>query len=115
MIERDVCSQGFDGETDSAIGLERLGSFQEEVDRRLAPWVRAIVVTPHPGNERWPGMAVLDPDMRVAERYGARAECVYAVRPDRYIGYRVQPLDPKHLLAYLDRLLDSPSASEARG
>lgn len=34
-------------------------------------------------------------------RYGARAACVYLVRPDGYIAYRSQPADPGKLTDYL--------------
>ena len=47
---------------------------------------------------------VLDATGAVHERYGARSECLYLVRPDGYVGYRSQPADGDKLLAYLERI-----------
>jgi len=47
---------------------------------------------------------LLDADGPVHERYGARSECLYLVRPDGYVGYRCQPADPDQLIAYLERI-----------
>jgi len=52
----------------------------------------------------WPGQVLLDADGPVHERYGARSECLYLVRPDGYVGYRCQPADPDQLIAYLERI-----------
>ena len=47
------------------------------------------------------------PEANATCRYGARAGCLYLVRPDGYVGFRAQPVDPEALLAYLDRLYQS--------
>ena len=54
-----------------------------------------------PPELRWDGSLVLDASGALHERYGARSECVYLVRPDGYVGYRGQPADEERLFAYL--------------
>ena len=53
----------------------------------------------------WDGVTILDPEGDLEYRYGARAECLYLVRPDLYLGYRSQPAALEPLLAYLDDVL----------
>ena len=52
---------------------------------------------------------LLDPGGVCHRRYGARAGCLYLVRPDGYVGFRAQPVDPGALLVYLDRLYEPVS------
>ena len=47
---------------------------------------------------------VLDAEGLIHQRYGARSESVYLVRPDGYVGFRSQPADREGLMAYLDRI-----------
>ncbi|HXJ78571.1 MAG TPA: FAD-dependent monooxygenase [Candidatus Methylomirabilis sp.] len=44
---------------------------------------------------------VLDLEGALHRRYDARAECLYLIRPDGYIGYRSAPADARHLRQYL--------------
>jgi hypothetical protein len=37
-------------------------------------------------------------------RYGADAECLYLVRPDKYVGFRAQPAEQDSLEDYLRRI-----------
>ncbi|MBE9063157.1 FAD-dependent monooxygenase [cf. Phormidesmis sp. LEGE 11477] len=39
------------------------------------------------------------------QRYGARSNCLYLIRPDGYIGFRAQPATLESLMSYCDRLL----------
>ena len=55
-----------------------------------------------PEGLRWDGPLLLDGDGALHHRFGARAECLYMIRPDHYIGYRAQPPDAEKLRAYLD-------------
>lgn len=81
----------------------------EEVRRRFGDRVAVHVVFPGEGvpetvGDR--GSVLLDPGGACHGRYGARAGCLYLVRPDEHVGFRAQPQDPEALLAYLDRLYE---------
>lgn len=52
----------------------------------------------------WDGSLLLDPQAECHHRYGAEGECLYLIRPDGYIGYRSQPIDPNRLKAYLEKI-----------
>jgi 2-polyprenyl-6-methoxyphenol hydroxylase-like FAD-dependent oxidoreductase len=70
-----------------------------------ADLIRAVLV--HRGPERpdgWSGDVLSDPDGAIHERYGARTDCLYLVRPDGYIGFRCQPIDVESLRAYLESI-----------
>jgi hypothetical protein len=47
---------------------------------------------------------LLDPEGEIHQRYGARSECLYLIRPDGHVGYRGQPADGDKLLAYLETI-----------
>jgi hypothetical protein len=47
---------------------------------------------------------VCDGESAVHQRYGARSECAYLIRPDGYVGYRAQPADGDKLIAYLETI-----------
>jgi 2-polyprenyl-6-methoxyphenol hydroxylase-like FAD-dependent oxidoreductase len=49
--------------------------------------------------------AIFDPDGRLHERFDARDDCLYLIRPDGYVGYRAHPPDPGRLAAYMERVL----------
>lgn len=84
----------------------------EEVQRRFGD--RAAVHGVFPGEEL-PGLVgdhgsvLLDPGGACHRRYGARAGCLYLVRPDEHVGFRAQPVDPKALVAHLDRIYQPAS------
>jgi hypothetical protein len=65
------------------------------------------MITPHaerPAELDWDGFVVLDDGGSIHRRYGARAECLYLIRPDKYVAYRCQPVDGQKLLDYLARI-----------
>lgn len=82
----------------------------EEIQRRFGDRVAAHVVFP---GEESPQIVedhssmLLDAGGECHRRYGARAGCLYLVRPDGYVGFRAQPEAPEALLAYLDRLYET--------
>ena len=84
----------------------------EEVRRRFGDRVDTHVIFP---GEAVPeivgdyGSVLLDPGGVCHSRYGARAGCLYLVRPDEHVGFRAQPKDPEALLEYLDRLYEPVS------
>jgi len=57
----------------------------------------------------WDGSVLVDKDNRLHERYGASHECLYLIRPDRYVAYRSQPSDGDKLLQYLKSIFVEPS------
>jgi hypothetical protein len=94
---------------DAHAGLRLAGV---EVQRRFGD--RAAVYVVCPGEEA-PELVgnhssvLLDPGGGCHRRYGARAGCLYLVRPDEHVGFRAQPIDPKALVAYLDRIYQPTS------
>jgi 2-polyprenyl-6-methoxyphenol hydroxylase-like FAD-dependent oxidoreductase len=94
----------FDGATGSAEGyayLERIGT---RVRERLGAFIDVHLVVPHatkPAELRWDGPIVLDARGAVHQRYGARSECLYLIRPDGYVAYRSQPADEARLFEFL--------------
>lgn len=90
--------------------MERVAQqLQDEQAKRIRP----IVVSSRrerPSDIEWSGPILLDGDGTLHHRYGARGECLYLVRPDGYIAYRSEPIDPEKLSAYLPRIV-RPSVS----
>jgi hypothetical protein len=98
----------FDGQSSSADGYEELEQIAKTVAARWGERVATFVVTPQ--KERpmaLPSDIVVlhDDTLELEQRYGARTECLYLIRPDLYVGFRSQPADGRELLAYLDTLL----------
>ena len=95
----------------------------EQVQRRFGARVAVHAVFP---GEEVPEIVgdhnsvLLDPGGVCHRRYGARAGCLYLVRPDEHVGFRAQPVDPKALVSHLDRIYRfanepvSTTRSEAR-
>jgi 2-polyprenyl-6-methoxyphenol hydroxylase-like FAD-dependent oxidoreductase len=97
----------FDGEAATEGGYRNLREIAARVQARCGDAVRSILVLPRPQLPEaagWDGAVLLDAEQRLHARYGARAECLYLVRPDGHIAYRSQPADGNKLLAYLDTL-----------
>jgi 2-polyprenyl-6-methoxyphenol hydroxylase-like FAD-dependent oxidoreductase len=94
----------FDGAAATVEGYRNLERIGERLRERLGAWVDVHVVVPYatkPPDLCWDGSLILDPNGALHQRYGARSECVYLVRPDGYVGYRGQPADEERLFAYL--------------
>jgi len=69
--------------------------------------IRPILVEPrHPveSSPAWKGERLADPNDVLHRRFGAVGACLYLIRPDGYIGYRGQPLDPYAFREYLKRV-----------
>jgi 2-polyprenyl-6-methoxyphenol hydroxylase-like FAD-dependent oxidoreductase len=66
----------------------------------------AVYLVAHPGRPSeglsWDGPVVRDGNGALHQRFGARAGCLYLIRPDRYLGYRAQPPNAEKLRAYLE-------------
>src|SRR5262249_12963868 len=81
----------------------------EDVQARFGAHITTHVIVPVDVSQtaHRDGSVLLDPDCALHDRFGARLECLYLVRPDGYIGYRAQPVAPTRLSQYLDRIFAS--------
>ncbi len=98
----------FDGAIASETGYQRFADIAAQLDARWPGLVAVRVVVPHgerPAALPDPlGEVVLDGAGLVHERYGARSESLYLIRPDGYVAYRCQPVEADKLIAYLERI-----------
>lgn len=97
----------FDGEADTEAGYRNLAAIAARVSERCGDAVATRVILP---GERAPAPAlqglpvVADTRKALHDRYGARSECLYLVRPDGHVAYRSQPADGDRLAEYLDTI-----------
>ena len=97
----------FDGEADTEAGYRNLADIAARVSARCGDAVATRVILP---GERAPAPAlqglsvVADARKALHDRYGARSECLYLVRPDGHVAYRSQPADGDRLAEYLDTI-----------
>jgi 2-polyprenyl-6-methoxyphenol hydroxylase-like FAD-dependent oxidoreductase len=97
----------FDGRAATTRGYGRLTEIARAVEARYRELVDVHVIVPaadRPEELEWRGSVLLDPFGELEDRYGARAECLYLLRPDLYIGFRSQPADQDALFAYLESI-----------
>jgi 2-polyprenyl-6-methoxyphenol hydroxylase-like FAD-dependent oxidoreductase len=109
--------------TDHVLLLFAGGDPEEDTYRRLARLADAVA-SDYGDLVRsslvWPGDAppaelsdevpvLFDPDGDAHHRYGARADCLYLVRPDGYVGFRAQPARAEGLQSHLARLVERTS------
>ena len=100
----------FDGEASTESGYRNLAEIVRRVRQRCGDAVSSYVVVPMAQALESAHLAdpvVADPEKALHARYGAKAECLYLIRPDGYIAYRSQPADGDRLLAYLDTVFAS--------
>lgn len=98
----------FDGSAATEEGYHRFDAICTWVTERYPDLVRPTVVltrSSRPEKLRWTGSVLDDTQAQVHRLYGARAECLYLIRPDGHVAYRSQPADKDKLAAYLDRIL----------
>lgn len=83
--------------------LAELGTMARSFRDAYGEIMRIVFVLPHEEVDRldWDGALLLDTDGDLEDRYGARAECMYLVRPDFYIGFRSQPVDVEAFRTHL--------------
>ena len=62
-----------------------------------------------PSTLQWSGSLLLDPDGNFHHRYGARFNCLYLIRPDKYIGFRSQPAQLDPLFKHCERIFAKTS------
>jgi hypothetical protein len=54
--------------------------------------------------QSWPGQMLIDPDHTAHRAYGASVQCLYLLRPDRYVGFRSLLPGRASLGGYLSRI-----------
>ncbi len=97
----------FDGAAATAEGYRRLADIQRQVREHYGSHVIVHIVVPHsriPAELPADSSILLDSEGEVHRRYGARSECIFLIRPDKYIAYRCQPADGEKLLTFLKRI-----------
>jgi 2-polyprenyl-6-methoxyphenol hydroxylase-like FAD-dependent oxidoreductase len=94
----------FDGRAPTEAGYRGLASAAGRIRDRFGDSVRVHViaaVAERPRALDWAGSLLLDPQLAIHARYGAGAECLYAIRPDGYVAFRSQPADADAAIAHL--------------
>jgi hypothetical protein len=76
------------------------------LEPRYAGWLRVWVVTAEP--QRAGAGVLVDPQREAHRRFGAGMPCAYLVRPDKYVGFRLRPVESSVLLEELRRRLGEP-------
>lgn len=97
----------FDGAAHTVLGGLNLDHIAQTLRARFGDRVRPILVVPkatRPEELTWDGELIYDVDQLLHRRYAAQSECVYALRPDAFIGFRAQPADGPKLVAWLERV-----------
>lgn len=88
-------------------GYGRLALVARQVEKLFRRDVETRIVVPtntRPAAMGSDEIVLLDPDQEAHKTYGAKAESLYLVRPDGYIGFRSQAAEAEPLIEYLDRL-----------
>ena len=81
---------------------DRLVTEARRVGTLFPDSIRPVVVKLDEESDAGEGVFIVhDAEAHLHHRYGARAECLYLVRPDGYVGYRCEPADFERLSAYL--------------
>jgi hypothetical protein len=97
----------FDGAAPTEEGYRNLASIAARIRQEHGARVHVRIVVPlgaEPSALHEAGEIVLDADGALHRRFGAGAECAYAIRPDGYVGYRCQPADGEKIAAWLGRM-----------
>ena len=99
----------FAGTAETEDGYRRLVAIGNRVRERHGNAINVflIEVALHqatPADPSWDGPVLLDEDGALHQAYGARAECLYLLRPDGHVAYRSQPADPIKLHDFLARI-----------
>jgi 2-polyprenyl-6-methoxyphenol hydroxylase-like FAD-dependent oxidoreductase len=98
----------FDGGPRAQAGRAHLASVARRVEEMFGEDTETRIVASSDARPVPPGwgepVVLLDPDLEAHKLYGAKAEALYLIRPDGYIGFREEPAAPEPLLGYLGRL-----------
>ncbi len=97
----------FDGAVDTPEGYKTLQRIAQRARQQLGHPIEVRLIipasTPPPFLADNP-LVLLDPGGDLHCSFGARAECLYLLRPDGYIAYRSQPAVEQALYRYLDAI-----------
>ncbi|MBL9008745.1 MAG: FAD-dependent monooxygenase [Myxococcales bacterium] len=99
----------FAGTVETEDGYRRLVAIGKHLRERHPSAISVYLVeaTLHsetPADPSWDGPTLLDEDGWLHQTYGARAECLYLIRPDGHVAFRSQPADPIKLDEFLARV-----------
>ena len=98
-------ARAWEGKAETEAGYRNLAAIAQAVAARCGDAVISHLVLPGGRDAERTGFGghiIADVEGRIHDRYGARAESLYLIRPDGHIAYRSQPADGKKLLEYLD-------------
>jgi 2-polyprenyl-6-methoxyphenol hydroxylase-like FAD-dependent oxidoreductase len=93
---------------DSPMPFEELVQVARSMEAGYAGVLRAWAITPE-AQRAGPGVLV-DPQGKVHRRFGAGTPCAYLVRPDKYVGCRLRPVESSLLLQELRERLGAPKS-----
>lgn len=86
--------------------LETLHAIAAQIKVHYQASIRPLIIANKDHNAGKPSpMVIVDTDNSIHQAYGAAQPCLYVIRPDQYIAYRNQRLEPDALTKYLDRIL----------
>ncbi len=97
----------FAGANPTTTTFESLSQIWSEVERNFANNIVPHFVihgTKKTSTLQWNGSLLIDPDGDFHHRYGARSNCLYLIRPDKYVGFRSQPAQLEPLLKHCARI-----------
>ena len=97
----------FTGAKATTATWESLSQIGAEVEQHFGNQIVSHLVihgTEKPSTLQWNGSLLLDPDGNFHHRYGARFNCLYLIRPDKYIGFRSQPAKFEPLLKHCEQI-----------
>ena len=100
----------FDGAAATEEGYRRFADIDAKVRERYDRYIKVYIVVPRESapTELLPQSSILfDSEGELHRRYGARSECLFLLRPDKYVAYRGQPADADKLFSYLKRIFIS--------
>ncbi len=106
----------FDGAVATPEGYRRLLDIETRVRAQYGPHIAVHIIVPYESAPQGLLQALeqaqaaekpsilFDAEGELHRRYGARSECLFLLRPDKYIAYRCQPADGDKLFTYLNRI-----------
>lgn len=97
----------FDGLSPTAAGYAYLVNIAKKVESLLGDKMQTHIIvagSDKPTTLDWNGCILLDSEYELHKIYGAKAESLYLIRPDGYIGFRSQPIQEEKLYQYLSNL-----------
>ncbi len=101
----------FTGRKPNEESRKRLVAVAEYANSQWDEIAQVCVIDPELDTD-WPKGSLVwtDTGAKTHDKYGAMLSCVYAIRPDGYVGYRSSPIDLDNLKLYFARYLCSAIA-----